>query len=63
MARTSIHVLICTSTLLSLHLHFHICDGKSLSDSEGLPFVFESFDILGETRLLEAIGLESSIVE
>jgi murein DD-endopeptidase len=41
------------------HLHFHISDGQSLSDSEGLPFVFDSFDILGETRLLEALGLES----
>jgi Peptidase family M23 len=29
------------------HLHFHIGDGPSLNGSEGVPFVFESFDTPG----------------
>ncbi len=30
------------------HLHFHISDAPGL-DGEGLPFVIDSFDVLGET--------------
>lgn len=30
------------------HLHFHIGDANSLNGSEGLPFVFETFDITAE---------------
>ena len=41
------------------HLHFQISNAQSLSDGEGLPFVFESFDVLGEAKLLEALGLEA----
>jgi biotin carboxyl carrier protein len=29
------------------HLHFHISDGVSTLGAEGLPFVFESFEVLG----------------
>jgi murein DD-endopeptidase MepM/ murein hydrolase activator NlpD len=31
------------------HLHFHISDGVSTLGAEGLPFVFESFEVLGAT--------------
>jgi hypothetical protein len=41
------------------HLHFQISNAQSISDGEGLPFVFESFDVLGEAQLLEALGLEA----
>lgn len=30
------------------HLHFHVADANSSLDAEGLPFVFESFDVLGK---------------
>jgi len=33
------------------HLHFQICDADSLLGSEGLPFVFESFEKLGQGEL------------
>jgi len=42
------------------HLHFQISNAQSLSEGEGLPFVFESFDLLGEAKLLEILGLETS---
>ncbi len=29
------------------HLHFHITDGNSPLGAEGMPYVFESFDLLG----------------
>jgi murein DD-endopeptidase MepM/ murein hydrolase activator NlpD len=29
------------------HLHFHICNGDSWFASEGLPFLFDSFEVLG----------------
>lgn len=31
-------------------LHFHIGDANSLNGSEGIPFVFDSFEIVGQTR-------------
>lgn len=31
----------------SPHLHFHIVDGNSPLGAEGLPFVFESYEVLG----------------
>jgi murein DD-endopeptidase len=33
------------------HLHFHIGDANSLNGSEGIPFVLESFTIVGEPEL------------
>ncbi len=42
------------------HLHFQISNAQSISDGEGLPFVFESFQVLGEARLMEVLGLETS---
>lgn len=33
------------------HLHFQICDANSALGSEGLPFVFESFEEQGQGRL------------
>ena len=41
------------------HLHFQISTAQSISDGEGLPFVFESFDVLAEASLLAALGLEA----
>jgi murein DD-endopeptidase MepM/ murein hydrolase activator NlpD len=34
----------------SPHLHFHIVDGNSPLGSEGLPFVFESYEVLGTLK-------------
>jgi murein DD-endopeptidase MepM/ murein hydrolase activator NlpD len=31
----------------SPHLHFHVSDGVSTLGAEGLPFVFESFEVIG----------------
>lgn len=36
------------------HLHFHISDGNSL-ESEGLPYVFDSFEVLGTADLDRAL--------
>src|SRR5262249_7664582 len=38
------------------HLHFHIIEGNSPFAAEGLPFVFESFEVLGETTMEEITG-------
>lgn len=38
------------------HLHFHICDAPSPLGSEGLPFVFESFELLGSGWSWKAEG-------
>lgn len=32
------------------HLHFHIGNANSLNGSEGVPFVFDSFSLIGQTR-------------
>lgn len=32
------------------HLHFHIGNANSLNGCEGIPFVFDSFDIVGQAR-------------
>ena len=32
------------------HLHFHIGNANSLNGSEGIPFVFGSFDVVGQAR-------------
>jgi hypothetical protein len=32
------------------HLHFHIGNANSLNGSEGIPFVFGSFDLVGQAR-------------
>jgi hypothetical protein len=46
------------------HLHFHIGDANSLNGSEGLPFVFESFEIVGQThRHVREIPLNNSIIQ
>jgi murein DD-endopeptidase MepM/ murein hydrolase activator NlpD len=38
------------------HLHFHICNGKDGLFSEGLPFTFASYDLLGSITLQDAIA-------
>jgi murein DD-endopeptidase MepM/ murein hydrolase activator NlpD len=30
------------------HLHFQVTDSPDILDSEGLPFVFDAFDIVGK---------------
>jgi murein DD-endopeptidase len=38
------------------HLHFHVADGNSPLDAEGLPFVFARFEQLGAFPSIEAFG-------
>jgi len=38
------------------HLHFHICNGKDGLFSEGLPFTFASYDLLGSITLQDALA-------
>lgn len=38
------------------HLHFHIADANSPLGAEGVPFVFESFDLQGVIKSLEALA-------
>jgi hypothetical protein len=40
------------------HLHFHVSDGATFENAEGLPFVIDSFELLGETSAERAIGAE-----
>ena len=42
------------------HLHFNITDGPLPEDSQGLPFVFDAFDLLGKTTPDLALGAEPS---
>jgi biotin carboxyl carrier protein len=37
------------------HLHFHIADANSSLGAEGLPFVFDSFDVEGVVASLDAL--------
>jgi murein DD-endopeptidase len=37
------------------HLHFHISDANSPLGAEGVPFVFESFDVQGAVKSLEVL--------
>jgi hypothetical protein len=41
-------------------LHFSVSDSVSFEGSEGLPFLFDSFELLGETTGERAVGAESS---
>jgi hypothetical protein len=42
------------------HLHFNITDGPLPEASQGLPFVFDTFDLLGKTTPDIALGAEPS---
>ena len=33
------------------HLHFHISNGNSPMGSEGVPFLFDSFEVLGSAEM------------
>jgi hypothetical protein len=44
------------------HLHFHVGDTGLFNDSEGLPFVLDSFELLGEMTAERAIGAEAAQV-
>jgi len=45
------------------HLHFHIGDANSLNGSEGIPFVFDSFEITGPTRHVLEMPLNNNVVQ
>jgi len=38
------------------HLHFHVSDGNSPLEAEGLPYVIDHFDMLGAYESLEAFA-------
>lgn len=42
------------------HLHFNITDGPSQEATQGLPFVFDAFELLGKTTPDIALGAEPS---
>lgn len=42
------------------HLHLHLGDTAAFDTSEGVPFVFASFELLGETTAERALGVEAS---
>lgn len=45
------------------HLHFHIGDANSLNGSEGLPFAFESFEVVGRSgRHILEMPLNENVV-
>ena len=45
------------------HLHFHLGDANSLNGSEGIPFIFDAFDMVGETQRHQLeIPLNSDVV-
>jgi Peptidase family M23 len=46
------------STSSGPHLHFHVGDGKSELASEGLPYVFKNFEIVGAYNSIDAIGTD-----
>jgi murein DD-endopeptidase MepM/ murein hydrolase activator NlpD len=37
------------------HLHFHVSDAASFGESEGDPFVIDSFDVMGATTAERAV--------
>jgi murein DD-endopeptidase len=43
------------STSIGPHLHFHVADGPSLLGSEGMPFVFSLFTLMGEFESIQAL--------
>jgi murein DD-endopeptidase MepM/ murein hydrolase activator NlpD len=42
------------------HLHFHVGDGPSFNDSEGLPFVLDTIELLGKTTAEYAVAQEGA---
>lgn len=42
------------------HLHLHVADTLLLEQSEGLPFVFRLFEVLGKTTAERAVGADSA---
>jgi murein DD-endopeptidase MepM/ murein hydrolase activator NlpD len=42
------------------HLHFNVTDRASPEDAQGLPFVFDTFELLGTTTAGLALGAEPS---
>jgi murein DD-endopeptidase len=43
------------STSIGPHLHFHVADANSLLASEGMPFVFKHFTMLGDFASIQAL--------
>jgi murein DD-endopeptidase len=44
------------------HLHFHVSDGRKIFEGEGLPFVFDAFNFLGDADLGRAIEPSLGVV-
>ncbi len=44
------------------HLHFHIGNANSLNGSEGVPFVFDSFRVIGQTPRMRELPLNNDVV-
>jgi murein DD-endopeptidase len=40
------------------HLHLHVADAPSTLGAEGVPYVFEAFDVIGVYESLDAFGRE-----
>ena len=38
------------------HLHFHISDANSPLGAEGVPYVFEAFDVQGPVKSFEVLA-------
>jgi murein DD-endopeptidase MepM/ murein hydrolase activator NlpD len=38
------------------HLHFNVVDDGLIANAEGLPYVFDSFEVLGTTTVDAAFG-------
>ena len=43
------------------HLHFLVSNSAAFEESEGLPFVFESFDSLGSATLRQVLDPAASV--
>jgi hypothetical protein len=43
------------------HLHFHLADKASFADSQGLPFAFDTYTLVGHTTESEALNQASTI--
>ena len=42
------------------HLHFNVTDGPLPEAAQGVPFVFDTFELLGSTTPGRAVGAEPS---
>lgn len=43
------------------HLHFHVSNSPTFEESEGLPYVFDAFDLLGSAKVEETLDKRANI--